>query len=174
MQLQSIRVANANVAGAMRELLLVTEPAEAQALFDLMDKTAKSTSATFKLLEASVSSDAEKRLLDKLSAARASYSKPRQQVAQMVKAGKVDEAKQVLLKDLRPLQVAYMAAVEELMAHSQDRMDQAGSAVDAEVARTRWMVLMVVAASLAGAFAVGLWIIRSTTRPLQSAHRFPK
>ena len=171
LQLQSIKLANANVARAMRELMIVKEPVEAEALFAEMDETAKRTSATFKTLEAAVNSDAGRVLLDRLSAARAAYSKPRQKVIQLFKAGQLDEARQVLLIELRGPQQDYMAAVDGMIDQSQQAMDKAGEAVDEEVATARWTVAVVVLVSLVGAVVVALWIIRSTTRPVYEAVR---
>ena len=171
LQLQSIKLANASVARAMRELMIVKDEGEAQALFAEMDEIAKRTSATFKALEAGVSSDKSRALLAELTEARATYSKPRQKVMQLFKAGRLDEARQALLTELRGPQLAYMAAVDAMADYSQQAVNKAGDAVDAQVAMVRWTIEVAVLASLVGAVAVALWIIRSTTRPIHEAVR---
>ena len=113
--------------------------------------------------------EAGKAALEKLVQARADYRKPREKVVELLKSDRSEEAKTVLLLELRPKQVAYMDRLEDLVKLQDALMTQSGAEVSASVAKTRLSVASLLALAFVLAFGMALWIIRSITRPIDEA-----
>jgi len=167
----TIKEANATVARNIRELFIVTDPADAKALYDDIDAVSKRTAEQFEALKSIMTTPKGKEGFEKLAAARAAYRGPRDKVLGLLKQGKLEEAKTVLLTEVRPRQVAYMSAVEEMVTLGGKLMEQAGAEADQEVASALAMVGTLIGLALAAAVAVCIWTVRSTTRPIHEAVR---
>ncbi|MEF7616075.1 methyl-accepting chemotaxis protein [Aquincola sp. MAHUQ-54] len=168
---QVIKEQNATAARAMRDMFIVTDPAEMQALDEEINRSGKLLAAEFDALKNIMTTPKGKAGFEKLAAARAAYKAPREQVTALIKAGKVDEARATMLKDLRPRHAEYVAAVDELINLGDKLMVDAGKSADAEVANAQWTVAALIGAALAIAGVMGTWLIRSTTRPINEAVR---
>ena len=65
-----------------------------------------------------------------MNAARADYRAPRDKLVEMLKAGRAEEAKNVLLLELRPKQAAYMDRLDALVKFLKTRMVESGDKVN--------------------------------------------
>ena len=164
-----IKAVNNEVSQAIRNLFIMSDPDDLQAQYELIAASSKRTSDNIERLAQTLTDDAGRAALDQLQQARAAYRKPRDRVIELLKAGRSEEAKIVLLLELRPVQATYMARLDDLIALQDARMTQAGSDATAATARTRIVVTSLLA--LAGMLAVVLAaaIIRSITRPIAAA-----
>jgi methyl-accepting chemotaxis protein len=168
-QLNTVKGEVNNIARASRNLLLMSDPADLKAQYEEIAASNKAITDTFDKLQASITSEAGKAKLAELLAARAAYVAPRDRMIVQVRSGKADEARATLLKDVRPVQLAYMEQLDELIKFQGALMDDAAKEVQAAVSSTRTTVIALVGAAIALAFALAVWIIRSTTRPLNQA-----
>ena len=164
-----IRTVNNEVSLAIRNLFVVSEPADVQAQFDVIANSSKRTNANLDTLKRSINSAQGKAALDKLMAARADYRGPRDKVLELLRAGQMDEARLVLVREVTPRQVAYMASVDELIQIQENLMTASADEVNAAVSSTLSSVAAMLAAAFVVAGLLALWIIRSTTRPLAEA-----
>jgi methyl-accepting chemotaxis protein len=164
-----IKAVNNEVSQAIRNLFIMSDPDDMKAQYDVIAASSKRTSDNIDKLQKTISSDAGKAALETLQTARAQYRKPRDRVVELLKSGRSEEAKNVLLLDLRPAQTAYMDRLEDLVKLQDTQMRQTGGQVNSKVAATKLIVASLLASAFAIAFAMAVWIIRSITRPLDEA-----
>ena len=166
-----IKVVNNEVAQALRNLFVMTDTQDIQAQFAVLDASGPRTNANVDKLKATITAPAGKAALDKLMAARAEYRAPREKLITLLRAGQLDEARPVLLAEVRPRQAAYMAAVDELIRFQEGLMKASAEEVSASVASTKLTVAAMLLVSFGLAALIAWRIIRSTTRPLAEAVR---
>ncbi len=164
-----IRAVNNEVSQALRNLFVVSDPDDIKAQYDLIAGSSKRTSANIDKLTATLVSPDGKEALARLNAARAEYRAPRDKLIELLKAGRGEEAKNVLLLDLRPKQVAYMDRLEDLVKLMEQRMVESGNDVNRTVAQAQTTILSLLAIACVCALAMAVWIIRSITRPIHEA-----
>ncbi len=164
-----IKAVNNEVSQAIRNLFIMSDPDDMKAQYDIIGGSSKRTSENIELLQKTITDEAGKAALDRLQQARADYRKPRDKVIELLKAGRSEEAKNALLLDLRPKQVAYMDRLEDLVKLQDTLMTQAGAAAAASVAQTKVGIASLLAAAFVLAFGMAVWIIRSITRPIDEA-----
>ena len=164
-----IKLGSNEVSQALRNLFIMTDPADIKAQYDLIGISSKRANESMEKLKQNITSDAGKAAYTRLLEARAAYRAPRDQMIELLRAGKMDEAKIALLKEVRPVQIAYMDRIEDLVALQDKLMDESGAEVNASVQSTKLTVATLLAATFALACVLAVWIVRSTTRPIVEA-----
>ena len=164
-----VKSVNNDVSQALRNLFVMSDPADIKAQYDIIGGSSKRTNENMDKLKATINSEVGKAAFAKLVDARAAYRAPRDHLIELLKAGKMDEAKVVLVKEVRPVQVAYMDRLEDLIKVQDQLMSENAAQVNASVESTKLTVASLLAAAFALAVVLALWIIRSTTRPIVEA-----
>ena len=164
-----IKLGNNDVSQALRNLFIMSEPADIKAQYDIIGGSSKRANENMDKLKQNLTSDAGKTAYAKLAEARAAYRAPRDHTIELLRAGKMDEARIALVKEVRPVQIAYMDRIEDLIALQDKLMDESGAEVNASVQSTKVTVASLLAAAFALACVLAVWIIRSTTRPIVEA-----
>jgi methyl-accepting chemotaxis protein len=164
-----IKAVNNDVSQALRNLFVVSDPDDIKAQYDVIAGSSKRTNANIEKLTQTITGEAGKEALAKLNAARADYRKPRDQLIELLKAGRSEEAKNVLLLDLRPKQVAYMDRLDDLIKVQEQLMIASADDVSRTVARAKTTIAVLLGAAGLFALATTIWIIRSVTRPIAEA-----
>jgi methyl-accepting chemotaxis protein len=159
-----------HVGRALRNQFIMTDAADLRGQLEVIEQADRALGVGFDKLAATGDANDKERLAN-VASARAGYRKERDRVLELLRAGKIEDAKAALVKDMRATEKVYAKALDELVAAEQAKMDAAGKAADATVSGTRWVVTTMLAAACAIAFVLALWIIRSTTRPLNEAVR---
>jgi methyl-accepting chemotaxis protein len=108
-------------------------------------------------------------LLAAVTAARRAYQPALDGFLQLVKNGEVEQARDLNLPDMAPLQQRYFAALDQLIAYQGRQMDAAGRAAEHEATLARTVMLALAAVAIALALAVGLSITRRIAGPLREA-----
>ncbi len=157
------------IARATRNLFIMTDPADLKAQYEDIAASDKTISEVFAELEKTIVTEKGKALLASTSVARAAYKVPRDAVLGDLRAGKVDAARTGLLKDVRPAQLAYMKELDALRDFQESLMQADAQETEATVVSARATVLALVGAAAVVGFLLALWIIRSTTRPINQA-----
>ncbi|MBX3608243.1 MAG: MCP four helix bundle domain-containing protein [Piscinibacter sp.] len=165
----AIKTAVEALAREMGQLLLTTDPAEQKALFEMVAAADKRIAEGFGTLGRRIDDEAGRARLATVLAAREAYQAGHDRVLEQARAGNTEAARAALLRELRPLQLAYMQRLDELLRAQHALLDEATEDVHATVAATRTLVLSLLAAAVALAAALGFWIIRATTGPLNQA-----
>ena len=164
-----IKAVNNEVSQALRNLFVVSDPDDIQAQFDIIAASGARTSANIEKLAATITNVEGQQALANLKAARAEYRAPRDKVVALLKTGRSEEAKNALLLDVRPKQIAYMARVEELIRLQEKLMTQSSADVSRTLAQARTTILALLALAFVFALVTAIWIIRSVTRPIHEA-----
>ncbi len=165
----AIKAVNNEVSLALRNLFVVSDPDDIQAQYDLIAGSGKRTNANIDKLTATITGAEGQEALKQLNAARAEYREPRDKVVQLLKSGRSEEAKNALLLDLRPKQIAYMARVDDLVKLQERLMTDSRKEVNRTLDQARATILSLLAIAFAIALATAIWIIRSVTRPIHAA-----
>jgi methyl-accepting chemotaxis protein len=164
-----IKSVNNEVSQALRNLFVMSDPADIKAQYEVINGSSKRTNANMDKLKETIASEAGKAAFAKLVEARAAYRAPRDHVIELLRANKMDEAKLALVKEVRPVQIAYMDRLEDLITLQDKLMSDNGTEVNAMVESTKLTVASLLAAAFALACVLAVWIIRSTTRPIVEA-----
>ena len=164
-----IKAVNNEVSQAISNLFIVSDPDDIKTQFDIIAGSSKRTNDNIDRLKNTIVSAEGKAALEKLMQARADYRKPREKVIELLKAGRAEEAKNAVLLDLRPKQIAYMDRLEDLIKLQDKLMRDSGAEVAGTVTQTKVTLASLLALAVAAALLLAWWIIRSTTRPIDAA-----
>ncbi len=161
---------NINIAArAMRNMLLVSDPAEAAKEKERVDATHRAIGERLDKLQATVVSGAGKQTLDKMLQARKAYDALQVKFIELATSDKKDEATKLLLTDLRKAQQDYFASTEDMLKFLRARMEDSSEEAHTSIQNTVTANAVAVLVSVALAIALALWIIRSITQPLNRA-----
>ena len=160
-----------DVARAVRNFFIMTDAADLKSQFDEVASSDAKITAAFEQLQKSVTSEQGKAQLAEVLTARAAYRAPRDRVVDLARAGKLEEARPVLLKEMRPTQLVFMEKLDGFIKLQTDLMTASGDAVDASVHSSRTIVVGLIVTAFALGALLAFLIIRSTTRPLNEAVR---
>jgi methyl-accepting chemotaxis protein len=162
---------NLNItARAVRNIVLIdNDTAALEAEKKRIDAARLLNSALFKKQEESATSDKGRALLKELAERRAGYSALVDKAVTLGLANKDDEAREVLLKEIRPVQSAYFKALDDLIALQTESMDTSKKdALDLVERAGFTLVLLALLAGVASA-AIAWAAARSITLPLREA-----
>ncbi|MGC4079831.1 MAG: methyl-accepting chemotaxis protein [Rubrivivax sp.] len=107
--------------------------------------------------------------LDAVFGSRGSYTPLLSQALELATANRDAEARDMLLKQVRPAQAAYLKALDAYVEHEVGRMRASAEATEAAITRAEAVMLVVALVALACGSALGWLITRGVTRPLRSA-----
>ena len=158
-----------NVARATRNMVIRVEPADIKKEIAGIEEARKQIGDRLQKLGAGVKSDAGKAILARIIESRVSYVAAQGKFIDLVNAGKVDEAKTLLLGDMYAGQKSYFAALDDMIKFQDDQMDASANDAHAAVASMRLMLAIAMAFALVAAVLMGLWIIRAITGPINQA-----
>ena len=157
------------VARAARNMLLTSDPGEIKKEAARVETARKDIGARLDALAKTVQSDSGKATLGKVTEARAQYLLMLQKFLDLAAAGKNDDAKALLLGDMRNAQASYFAALEAMIKNQDEAMDESAQVADDTVASAKLVMGMGVGIALAVAVLMGRWIIRAITHPINHA-----
>lgn len=157
------------IARAVRNVFIMTDASDIATQWADIDKANADNSKALDKLQELIKSDKGIALLKSVTEARGPYSQARARVAELHRAGKLDEARTALLKDLRPKQLDYMKRLDALIDFQDELMVASGEHVETAVVQARSIIIGFVGFAFVFAGVVAMWIVRSTTRPLNEA-----
>ncbi|MFN7157045.1 MAG: MCP four helix bundle domain-containing protein, partial [Acidovorax sp.] len=142
----------------------VTQSARAQ-----IAKARETTVEQYKALEVLISSPKGEEILTRMLQQRADFVKVGDQYLALIQQGQKDEAIKLLEEQLRPVQLAYQATIQEQVAFQAQNTVSAGQRAQAAASSLIRDVLIAGALAIAIAVFLAITIIRSITRPLAQA-----
>jgi methyl-accepting chemotaxis protein len=153
------------IARAMRNAALVRGD-DVQNELDRIPEQRKLIIERLQKLEQTITSVKGKELLQKVKDARAAYVGGQDKYIELLKAGKKDEAVELIVGTIRKKQGDYIKVVNELIAYQTELMADSGHETQTtyQSARSLMLIFAVIAAVLAA--AIGFWATRSITQPL--------
>ncbi len=156
------------IARALRNILIDTSPANQDAELKRIAESRKKVGELFEKLKEMIQSTEGKAILAKIDAVRPAYITQTTDYMNLVKAGKVDQARQLLLTDIRASQRTYLEAVSELIAYQTELANAVGRTAAAQATKALVIISVLLAIALLVGIALGLLITRSITRPINA------
>jgi methyl-accepting chemotaxis protein len=156
------------IARAARNSLLV-KPEDAQKELDRITDARKAILENFEKLEKNIHSDAGKKVLAAALEARRVYVEDQNKFLELHKAGKRDEAVELMVTKMRKTQGDYIKAVGELVTFQSDLMEQTGEEANQNVAGAQRLIVILSLMAILLALGFAFWVTRSITRPLAEA-----
>jgi len=154
------------VARASRSAVLYAEAQAIQQERDRIGQACAHSGRLFDRLQALVQPGEDRQLFDAASAARGPYKKAIDRVLGLAEQGKNDEARDLLLRDVRPLQDSLFSALHALLAYERSRMQEDAGRLQSMAHSAGWTML-VIALATGGIGGLASWFItRSLTRQL--------
>ena len=158
-----------NIARATRNMVIRVDPAEIKREIAGIEEARKQIGDRLQKLGAEVKSDAGKAILARIIENRVSYVAAQGKFIDLVNAGKVDEAKTLLLGDMYAGQKSYFAALDDMIKFQDNQMDASANDAHGAVASMKLMLTIAMAFALVAAVLMALWIIRAITGPINQA-----
>jgi methyl-accepting chemotaxis protein len=157
------------IARHTRNIVLMADPAQKQAEAQGVEESRARIRAHLKTLEDTITSPRGRELLKTMSEARGRFLPTVDKVLEFGLADRRDEARNVLFNEARPAQLAYMRALDDLVAFQTELMMRSKSEVAGAVSTAGALMLIGTAvAALLGA-VIAWTVATSITRPLQQA-----
>ena len=130
------------IARIQRNSLLVKGEDAMRRELDRIPGERKKIGETLDKLTATITSDAGKAVLKGLVASRAAYVPLQEKFDSLMRAGKRDEATDLLMGDLRKVFNDYLKAVNELIAYQTKLMEDTGKKAEAEANAAQKLLLI--------------------------------
>ena len=154
-----------HIARSMRNLLLLSTLDERKPEQAAINKSGKQIELDLAQFGKQASSSEEKKLLQAVLAAKQRYQPVLDKFLKLVVDNEVEQAKDLVLPEIAPLQDQYFAALDQLVVLQASQMERSGS--DAASISGAAQVLMIILLAFAGVVAVLIAIL--TTRAITSS-----
>ena len=154
------------IARAVRNIALTNDERDMQAEKKRIDEARAKNSELLAQIDKSVRSDKGRELLKRIAEVRAPYTAATDKAIALGLANRSSEARDVLMKENRPLQAAYFRVLDEMAEFQKGLMkDSAGKVQDIASSTGTLMLVIAAVAALVGA-AIAWALTRSITRQL--------
>ena len=120
-------------------------------------------------LDRTVKSEKGVALLTRIKGFRTQYIQSTETYMELVRAGQIDQAKKMLLTEIRQVQRSYMESLEELIALQNDSAKELGNAAGDSASAAATIITVLLGTALALSIALAFVIIRSITTPVGKA-----
>jgi methyl-accepting chemotaxis protein len=157
------------IARSTRNMLLMSDPGEIKGQAKDILESEQAIAAATKKLDLSIKSEDGRKLFVALAELGPKFAATRDQFLKQVEANELEAARAILLGAMRPAQLAYMDALDNVIEHQRKLMDDAGAESAQSAAQTRTLVLAIALTALAASVFIAWFITRSITRPLANA-----
>jgi methyl-accepting chemotaxis protein len=158
-----------DIALALRNMMLNNDAADRTKQIDEIMSSRKELSTILKQLDESLKIPRSREILREQTEWNDKYTKGQDAILALIQAGNDDGAKAFLVKELRPLLAGYKAAIAEQIKQQSALASEQASQAQTTYEQTRLLMIVLGAVTLAAACALGYWIAKSITRPLNRA-----
>jgi len=157
------------IARSSRNILLMIDAGDIAQEVRTIQEASQGSKLALEKLDGIVAGEKGRALLNVILDARTRYNAGRDEVLRLTQEGAKNEATLMLLKQVRPLQLSYMTAVEALIAHQNQLMHESGEEVKQEYLEARNLVLALSTLAITFAGLIAYLVTRSITAPLSRA-----
>lgn len=155
-------------ARAIRNSIIMDNPEEINKEYDSITESRKKVSISLEKLVNSISSPKGIDLLSNVQKDRAKYLPLMDEVKKLVSENKKTEAKDILLNNVRPVQLSYMKDIQEIILYQVELMNDAGKSA---TARFYWAfgILMILTLIISlSSYVIGKNITKQICVPLEN------
>jgi len=157
------------IARELRNTLIFDEPAKVSASLDTVVKTRDEIGKVLDQMTPRITSDEGRKRLAALTAARAAYMPVQQAFIDLVKAGQRDQARDLLEDKLRPVQLAYIQALDHLEDLQLELINQAVRDGEDTYAQAKMLMAGLLVTMVLAGSGLAWWITGTITGPLARA-----
>jgi len=129
----------------------------------------KTVGAIMADLEKTIKSENGIALLNKIKGVRAEYVRSTEAYMELIKAGQNEQAKKMLLSEIRQTQKSYLEALEELITLQNNAAKEAGAAAGDAASAATTIIAVLLGTALVLSIVLAIVIIRSITAPVGKA-----
>ena len=158
-------------ARAQGYLVFLEAPKDREAQLAAMVESRSKAQALYEKLEKSVGSDKGRALLQTALNERQQYAGHLEEFMTRARATDLVGSRTVLLDKLRPQQLRYEQALNELIEFQEQLMVDDGKSAESAAAQASWIILAAAGLSVLLAAGAGVVVTRSITRPMDEAVR---
>ncbi|MFC2971183.1 methyl-accepting chemotaxis protein [Azotobacter bryophylli] len=155
---------------ALRNIMLSSDPAFQESEMNRIAAVRKRIDERSAWLDQSIHTERGKVLLAQMKESRAKFGRGVDQVLEMLRSDR-QRAIEFGLNEVRPLNLAALAAVKEMIDFQSGMMNDAADTVEQVAVQAERLILILGAVSFLLAGAIAFWITRSLTRPVGQALR---
>jgi methyl-accepting chemotaxis protein len=154
------------IARSMRNTLLLSDKDKIEKELATIENSRAKIKENLEKLQDKIHSEEGKSMLAKVVDARSKYVDSQSQFMKMVKEGKQAEAKSYLLDDIRPLQLAYINSINDLIEFQSKLMSKVGEDADKQVQTALTLIIIMSLIAIILGVAVAFWIVRNLMKQL--------
>jgi signal transduction histidine kinase len=154
------------IARAMRNTLIMSDRQQLDAELADIDRARDQMTATLERLESSIKDEKGRDLLAQIRIVNSVYIVNEEEFIHLARAGRIGEAKNLLLVDLNAYQDDYFSLLDKLRLSQGELMDQASAKVNSTHLAARRLMLLVSAVAVLLSIAITWRITRSLLRQL--------
>ncbi len=172
-----VKVAQANesmhnvniIARALRNIIIDDDKGrQAEELRRIADSR-KKVADILDELNATITTDQGKAILRKLADQRTGYVRSTEQYMNLTREGKIDEAKKMLLTEVRETQRNYLNGLTEIVVFQTDLAKAAGKEAEETASAATRLITVLLSAALTLSVILAFFIVRSITGPVRNA-----
>ena len=167
--LNSIKEGMHQMSGQLRNAVIMTNPDDIKAQLNEVESVRKGIVEHWEWLHKTIKSDKGKELLANAEELRRKYVAVHQRVVGLIAEGKREAAATALLGDLRPVQQAYFAGVDQFVEFQKGLMDEDARQTASDISGMEIFTGAFGVAAIVAAVLLSIWLIRAITRPLGQA-----
>ncbi|HEU5436503.1 MAG TPA: methyl-accepting chemotaxis protein [Telluria sp.] len=156
-------------ARSLRNLLLLSDFSTINQEYKNIEDNSRDISAALDKLDKSIASPEGRAMFVVIANQRAAFVKERDAFIEMVQGQRKDEAVKHLESNVRPVNLAYFAALDKLAEFQAKLMRDSGHQAEATAASTKLMLLILAGVAAVIAAFVALLVTRSIVRPIDEA-----
>jgi len=157
------------IARSMRNVVIFTDQETVKKELQTIEKAKGNIRTGIEKLDKTIRSEKGREVYKAVIDARAKYAVHQDEFIKLTGEGKKDEARTLLVTQLRPAQLAYFDALESLVKFQGDLMHKGGEDAAAQYHTARTLMVGLAGLAILLACAIAWWVTRSITRPLNEA-----
>lgn len=165
----SVQIEVNKIALNLRDIMLSNDPAKVKKLVADAQASDRKMNEGLEQLSAVAQTEEDSRYVSAAIKARDQYVPARDALLQLAQDGKTEEAKIYLEQVFMPVQVQYFIALDAMFDYQGSLMNVAGDAASTASVQARTVINILAGISLLLSIAVGWWVTRSITRPINTA-----
>ncbi|MEP6876115.1 MAG: MCP four helix bundle domain-containing protein, partial [Burkholderiales bacterium] len=154
------------IALSLRNMVILSDAADIKKEVAKVESAREGIRERLEKLRTLITTEKGKAELAKVMEARGKFVPLQNKFTEFVVAGKVEDAKTLLVTDLRTTQQAYFAALDEFLKFQSELMRESAADADAQVASLTAAIWILGAIALVAGVSTAAWIVRNLSRQL--------
>ena len=154
------------IAISLRNMVILSDAAEIKKEFGKVEAARQANGERLEKLQTQITTEKGKAALSKVVEARARYAPLQNKFAELVAAGKAEDAKAMLVNEVRAAQQDYFAALDDFLKFQSELMQQSADDTEMQVASLTAAMWVLGVIALVVGVVTAAWIVRNLSRQL--------